>query len=152
VRPILILGIGNILLRDEGVGVRVVEAMAKIKLPPQVEILDGGTGGADLVDVVANRDKVIVVDAMNADSPPGTVYRMAPDDLLEEREASVSLHEIGLMETLHMARLLDCSPGEVVIFGVQPKEVRFDVSLTKEIEDVIPKVIRLILAELDSVT
>ncbi len=70
-RSILILGIGNILLRDEGVGVRVIEQMQTMRLPDDVELVDGGTAGADLLDVLAERRKVIVIDAVQADCEPG---------------------------------------------------------------------------------
>ena len=66
--PIVVLGIGNILLRDEGVGVRVAEQMLSINLPREVEVVDGGTAGADLLDVICNRRKVIIIDAVDADN------------------------------------------------------------------------------------
>ena len=81
-RPILVLGIGNILLRDEGVGVRVIERMLKMRLPDNVELVDGGTAGADLLDVLAERKKVIVIDAVQADCEPGTVLKFTADDLV----------------------------------------------------------------------
>ena len=69
-RPILILGIGNILLRDEGVGVRVIETLQKQKLPDTIDLVDGGTSGADLIDILADRRKVIIVDAVDAGISP----------------------------------------------------------------------------------
>ena len=76
--PILVLGIGNILLCDEGVGVRVIEALQTMELPATVEVFDGATAGVDLLDVLADRRKVIVIDAVQADGPCGAVFRFTP--------------------------------------------------------------------------
>jgi len=73
--PILVLGIGNILLRDEGIGVRVIEALGQQQLPAQVELVDGGTAGADLLDILSDRQVVIIVDAAVFDAPPGTLLK-----------------------------------------------------------------------------
>ncbi len=73
--PVLVLGIGNILLRDEGVGVRVIEKLQLMDLPDGVEVVDGGTAGADLLDVIAEREKVIVIDATDVNAEPGGIVR-----------------------------------------------------------------------------
>jgi hydrogenase maturation protease len=145
-RPILILGIGNILLKDEGIGVRVVQAMQKMELPPDVEICDGGTGGADLLDIIAHRRKLIIIDAADADVEPGTVIKMGANDLAQNKE-SISLHEFGLAETLFAAAQLKCSPKEVVIFGVKPFEVAYGIELTPPIAALVPRLVNLVLAE-----
>ena len=146
-RRTLVLGIGNILLRDEGVGVRVVEAMRRLALGQDIDYIDGGTSGADLLDEVADRPKVIVVDAAKADAAPGTVFRFGVDDLMQGGEHALSLHEFGLLETLMAAKHLGCAPREVVIFGVQPKEVHAGLELSREVAGVLPKVIELVLGE-----
>jgi hydrogenase maturation protease len=150
IAPTLILGIGNILLRDEGVGVHAIEKMMDMELPPDVEILDGGTSGVDLVDPVANRDKLIVIDAMQAGARPGTVYRLSPGDLWRESASAISLHELGLLDTLAAAGHLGCAPGRVVIFGVQPGEVGAGLELSAEVTAALEDVIRLALEEATS--
>lgn len=147
-RPILILGIGNILLRDEGVGVRVIEQMQKMRLPDDVELVDGGTAGADLLDVLAERRKVIVIDAVQADCEPTTVLRFTADDLVRPDGVGMSLHELGLGEALTMARQLGCAPEDVVVFGIKPKDISCGLELSKEIAASIPKVVELVLAEI----
>ena len=147
--PILVLGIGNILLRDEGVGVRVIEAMQGMDLPPGVELVDGGTAGADLLDIIADRCKVIVIDAMDADLEPGTILRLGIDDLANPVDPGLSLHEIGLLETLAMTRHLGCAPGEVVVFGVKPAEVRPGDTLTPTMTAAVPRIVALVRRELD---
>jgi hydrogenase maturation protease len=145
--PVLILGIGNILLRDEGIGVRVIEAMRDVPLPEGVEILDGGTSGADLIDEIADRRKLIVIDAVKTDVEPAAIFRFTDKDLLARTEGTVSLHEFGLVETLLAAKHLGCAPQEVVIYGIQPKEISSGLNLSAEIAAVVPEVIRLVLEE-----
>jgi hydrogenase maturation protease len=147
-RPILVLGIGNILLRDEGVGVRVIEQMQKISLPDDVELVDGGTAGADLLDVLAERRKVIVIDAVQADCEPGTVLRFSADDLTQPDGVGMSLHELGLGEALKMTKQLGCAPEDVVVFGIKPGDISCGLELTEEIAASVPKVIELVLAEI----
>ena len=146
--PILILGIGNILLSDEGVGVRVIEQMQKMHLPDDVEVIDGGTAGADLLDVLAERRKVIVIDAVQADCEPGTVLRFTADDLTQPDGVGMSLHELGLGEALTMTRKLECAPEDVVVFGIKPKDISCGLELSEEIAASVPKVIELVLAEI----
>ena len=145
---ILLLGVGNILLSDEGVGVRVVEAMKEIKLPDNVELLDGGTGAFDLLDVMADRDKVIIIDAVKGGGEPGAVYRFSPDDTKAEVKFLTSVHQISLLDTLSMARITGCSPRDIVIFGIEPREVDWGLELSPEVAAVVPKVIELVLSEL----
>ncbi len=147
-RPVLVLGIGNILLRDEGVGVRVIEQMQKIHLPDDVELVDGGTAGADLLDVLAERRKVIVIDAVQADCEPGTVLRFTADELVRPDGVGMSLHELGLGEALIMTRQLECAPEDVVVFGIKPKDTGCGLELSEEIAALVPKVIELVLAEI----
>jgi hydrogenase maturation protein HypF len=145
--PVLVLGIGNILLRDEGVGVRVIEAMAGKDLPPEIELVDGGTAGADLIDLIADRRKVVVIDAVQAHAEPGTLFRFTPADLVPTEVHAVSLHQVGLLESLSMARQLGVAPQEVVVFAVEPKEVRPGLELTPEIAALVPKIVELVLKE-----
>lgn len=147
-RQILVLGIGNILLRDEGVGVRVIEQMQEMRLPDDVELVDGGTAGADLLDVLADRKKVIVIDAVQADCEPGTVLRFTADDLVRPDGVGVSLHELGLGEALTMTRQLGCAPENVVVFGIKPKATACGLELSDEIAALIPNVIKLVLEEI----
>jgi hydrogenase maturation protease len=142
------LGVGNILLQDEGVGVRTVEAMGSLPLPSNVELFDGATAGLDLLDVLADRKKVIIIDAIKGPYEPGTVLRLGPEDLVPEEAENVSLHDIGLLETLTVAKQLGIAPREVVILGVMPKALGWGLSLSREIDRLLPKLIQLILAEL----
>jgi hydrogenase maturation protease len=146
--PVLILGIGNILLRDEGAGCHVIEALGKMELPESVELLDGGTAGADLVDFICDRQKVIFIDAVQADVEPGSILRMTAADLDANPGQSVSLHEFGIVETLKAAEQLGCAPNEVVIFGVRPEQDSCGTELSEKVAAAVPKAAKLILDEL----
>jgi len=147
--PILVLGIGNILLRDEGVGVRVIERMRGMPpLPEDVELVDGGTAGADLLEVLAERRKVIVIDAVQSECEPGTVLRFTADELVRPDGVGMSLHEVGLGEALIMTEQLGCEPEDVVVFGITPKNIESGLELSEEIAASVPKVIELVLAEI----
>jgi len=148
--PTLVLGVGNILLRDEGIGVRVVEAMAREGAPDGVELFDGATAGLDLLDALAGRRKVIVIDALDADCEPGTVLRLEPEELAPHPAQSVSVHDIGLMETLVVARQLGIAPESVVILGVRPAEVDCGLELSPQIAALVPRIVELVRAELES--
>ncbi|HPD31508.1 MAG TPA: HyaD/HybD family hydrogenase maturation endopeptidase [Phycisphaerae bacterium] len=146
--PILVLGIGNILLRDEGVGVRLIEAMRGMALPPGVELVDGGTAGADLLDIISNRRKVFVIDAVDAGLEPGAILRLHVEDLASAGRPLVSLHEIALTEALAAAQIIGSMPDEVIIWGVQPKSVSPDDTLSEEVASAMPQLIERIIAEL----
>ena len=148
-RPTLVLGLGNILLRDEGVGVRVVQAMEHLTLPPDVELFDGATAGFDLLDVLADRRQVIVIDAISGSSEPGTVLRLSPEDLVPQHAPGVSLHEVGLLEALTMARQLGVAPQEVVILGIKPHDVGCGLDLSPETARLVPRIIELARAEIE---
>jgi len=148
--PVLVLGIGNILLRDDGVGVRVVEAMQTIELPGGVELHDGGTAGVDLIDEVSERSKVIVIDAAQSDEPPGTIFRLTPADFAAQFAPTMSLHQVGLLETLQMTKLLGCAPGEVTVFAVTSKDLAWGDELSDEVAAAIPQAVELVQAEVDA--
>ena len=149
--PVLVLGLGNLLLRDEGVGVHVVEALAPFGPWPRVELADGGTSGLGLVDLLAGREKVIVIDAVAGPWTPGTVIRLGPEDLAPALGGPLSLHEVGLSEALRAVRLLEDSPEEVVLLGVVPDEIGAGLDLSPTIAALLPDVVRLVLDELEMV-
>ena len=128
---ILVLGLGNILLSDEGVGVRIVEALeASHELPGGVEVLDGGTSGMDLLDMVAERDCLIVADAVNADGPAGRVIRLENENIKMLFETRFSPHQLGLSDLLAALRLIDKAPHRVVVIGVVPQNLSLGLDLS----------------------
>jgi hydrogenase maturation protease len=152
-RPeILILGIGNILMADDGVGIRVIERLRSRPLPAGVEVVDGGTSGADLVDILAERRKAIVIDAVDVGADPGTVMRFAGDAWTEHTRQVISLHEVGLGQALSMVKLLGVAPQEMVVFGIQIQCLEPSLELSRPVEEAIGLVVQQVLTELHSVT
>lgn len=146
-KKILILGVGNLILRDEGVGVHAVRELEKRDLPAHVEVIDGGTYLMDLLGVIQEAERIIVIDALKGGGEPGTIYRVKPDDLMAEGERTLSLHQVGLLDVLGMVKQLGGDPHAVII-GVEPKEISWGMELTPEVEAKLPKVIETVLGEL----
>ena len=131
VAGILVLGLGNILTSDEGVGVRMVERLVdRFEIPAGVEIVDGGTCGMELLDQLAGREVLIVADAMRADAAPGTVIRLADEDYRARFRTRVSPHQLGLAEVLASLTLSDEEPRHIVIIGVVPESLELGLELT----------------------
>lgn len=145
----LIIGIGNLILRDEGVGVHAVHALAGQPIPNGVEVIDGGTALIELLPKICEAKRVIVIDAVRGGGMPGTVYRVTPAELMVDAERTLSLHQVGLLEVLGMVRQLGGDP-EVVIIGVEPKEISWGMELTPEVAAQLPQVVEAVLAELDN--
>ncbi len=143
---ILIVGIGNLLCRDEGIGVHVIQEMKSMKLPEHIELLDIGTSTMDLISYLEGVKKLIVVDALKAGGRPGTIYKCTPDDLLPGEEGPISLHEVGLLETLNMSRKMGMEIHTVII-GVEPKVFDWGMELSEEVKNKIPAIIEAVLKE-----
>jgi len=146
--PVLVLGVGNILMGDEGIGVRVIESLKESRLPDGVELFDGGTASLELLSAFSNRKKLIVVDAIKGGQESGAVYRFNFEDLTYQREFATSLHQLGIIDTLSQARILGCLPEEVIIIGVEPARITPGLELSPEMTAVMPKVKEAILKEL----
>ena len=155
---ILVLGVGNILCRDEGVGVRIAERLQQEPLPGNVEVMDGGTAGLDvLLSAIEEVDKLIVIDALRAGKEPGTIYKAHLKIKEKDRimqvfsdggRSKISLHQVGLFEALGIAEKLGCAPGEIVIIGVEPGEVDYGLELTEQVRRKLPEIIEKVLEEI----
>ncbi len=147
---ITILGVGNILLSDEGVGVRVVERLnQRYDFPDNVQLLDGGVLGVRLMGVIGNTDFLIVVDAVKNQHPPGTLYRLADDEVPRRVLAKQSMHQLDLPEVLALCSAIDKNP-HVVVVGVEPEDITtMDVKLTSTIVAKVDEMMKMVLAELD---
>ena len=122
-KQILILGVGNLLFTDEGVGVRVAEALQdRYEFPENVKVVDGGTLGMNLLGVVSDVDHLIVVDAVRNGGDPGTLYRLAGEEIPKRILAKNSLHQVDLLEALTCCQALDKVP-ETVILGIEPEDI-----------------------------
>ena len=146
---VLILGLGNPLLGDEGVGVRVIQELNELELLDGVVAIEGGTTGLGLISLMEGYQRVIIVDAADMGHPPGRVVRFTPSEAqFETAQGPLSLHQIGLGEVLSLANALEIVPAELVIVGIQPKRIEAEVGLSREVEEAIPQIVKMILDEL----
>jgi hydrogenase maturation protease len=144
----VVLGVGNLLLSDEGVGVHVVKRLSEMSLPPEVEVFDGGVAGLGLMNLIMDADRLIVIDAVKGGADPGSIYRFGPEDLTEYAEGlTLSVHEIGILEAIRLSDLLGYTPRTTVI-GIEPKSIDTGMELSQEIREKIPRIIELVLDEL----
>jgi len=139
-----IIGVGNLLLKDEGIGVQVVQALEKQGIEG-VKLIDGGTS-PDFPFLVQGLRKLLVVDAVRLGGQPGTVYRVPLSELELEPEAKLSLHEVGLIENLKLAQTLG-GPSEVTIIGVEPAEIGWGLGLSPVLREKFPRILALVLEE-----
>jgi hydrogenase maturation protease len=149
---IAILGIGNLLLKDEGVGVHLVQKLAGIVNNANVKIIDAGTYPDFLSLVEDSTDKLIIVDAVKTGDRPGTIYRFSYDDIDLDAVAPVSLHEMGVLDSLKTMALFNRQPKSTVVIGIEPRTIDFGLELSPEIEDKLPGMIELILKEIEETT
>jgi hydrogenase maturation protease len=146
--PKLFIGLGHVLRRDDGLGVRAAEVMASLSLPADVEVFDAGLGGWGLADVIERRDLVVVADAIDAGDEPGAIYRCPPDSLTPNVRGTLSLHDVHLLEALEKTRALGTAPQRVVILAVQIGDDSTGIGLTPAVERALDHVLVLGLREL----
>lgn len=142
------VGVGNLLLKDEGIGVHIAHALQQIDVPHGTKIIDGGTS-PDLPYYLKDIDKLIIIDAVKAGGKPGMIYRFHTHDLNIESEGIISLHELGLAQSLKMMRLMGNAPKETVIIGIEPKEIDWGTELSAELQQKIPEIINIVLSEIN---
>ncbi len=147
---ILILGIGNLLFTDEGFGVHVMQQLdSEYDFDDNVMAVDGGVLGLNLISVISDADKLIVIDAVKDRQPPGTLYRIDKEGIPERIRAKNSLHQVDFLETLAVCQALEIHP-ETVIFGVEPEDIEsFGIELSKTTASKVDKMIEMVLLELD---
>lgn len=148
---ITILGVGNILLRDEGVGVRVIEELKKNYIfPENVRIVDGGTQGLWLLSTIQESDHLIIVDAVLGGGAPGSFYRLERADLPKGLRVKQSAHDSDLVEALNLCSLVEKEPKTVVVIGIEPLDISpFGLDLSPEIEKKIDDIMGMVITEVN---
>jgi len=149
VKNVLVLGVGNVLLRDEGVGIRAVgELGRRFCLGEGVELLDGGTAGIELLRFLEGKEHLILIDAIRAGHPPGTVLRVEGEDVPKTFTERISPHQIGISDVLASALLTDALPRSIVLFGVEPADLTTGIELSPVVEAALDKLVGAVAAEL----
>lgn len=146
---IIVLGVGNILLSDEGVGVRAVEKLQRdFILPVGVEVIDGGTTGMEMLEDLAGADHILIVDAVRSGNAPASIVRLAGEQVPVFFRTKLSPHQIGLSDVLATLVLTGEQPGGVTVIGVEPVSLETAMALSPQVEAVLPEVVSLVVDEL----
>lgn len=151
-KKVLLLGVGNLLLGDEGIGIHLVREMREQRLPDYVKLVDGGTAGMDLLYWLETAGYAVIVDCVEAGEKPGTIFRIPADALnLKPKGKLLSLHELNLGEVLFLAKEMNKLPP-TIIFGVQPGIIGCGTELSPDVQKVLPQLVELIKKELLEIT
>lgn len=145
---VLILGLGNLLMTDDALGPRAVAALGRFSFPPEVEVVDGGTLGLDLLPRLEGVEKLLIIDALEMDSAPGTVFRLHGAEVPRALAGKVSVHQMGVSDLLAVAELQGNLPPELVVWGVQPASVEVGLELSPQVAGAMEEVVAGIVGEL----
>lgn len=139
-RRVVLLGVGNILLSDEGVGVRIVEAFAaQHMLPDWVQVLDGGTCAMEMLEELENLDLLVIADCVRVGAQPGELVMLDGDRVPAFFRTRLSPHQVGLSDVLATLQLTGRAPRKLVVLGVQPVSMALGMSLTEPVEARVPE-------------
>ena len=147
---IVVIGVGNLLMKDEGIGIHAVQELQAIDLPPDVKLIDGGTS-PDLISYTRAGDKMIIIDAARAGGEPGAIYRFKPEDIAAGKGSLNSAHEMGVVENLNLMTFTGNKPAEVVIIGIEPAVIDWGMELSPQLEKRLPEIIKAVLKEIQAV-
>ncbi|PJG83679.1 HyaD/HybD family hydrogenase maturation endopeptidase [Caviibacterium pharyngocola] len=145
----LILGVGNILLSDEGIGVYAVQALEKDPIfSPHFDIVDGGTCGMELLDIMANRDHIIIVDAVLANKTPGEIIVLYDEQVPTFFSRKISPHQLGICDVLSALKLTDEFPRNLCLIGIQPESFEPAIGLSALLQQRLPDIRTQIIEQL----
>ena len=148
-KRIVVLGVGNILRGDDGLGVHAVELLRREALPPRVALLDAGTMGIDLLYLIEDADYAIIIDALDAGAEPGATFRIPWEAIADHEPAAqvASLHDYNLVTVLALAKKLGKMP-QVVIYGVQPENTELGYAMSEAVTGALPGLVQSVKAEI----
>lgn len=145
----LVLGIGNLLIGDEGVGcTTAAEINRRFQLPPDVECIDGGTAGFELLGLIDGREHLILIDALKDDRAPGTVIMVEGEQVPQAFLARTTPHQLGICDVLAAARLTDSLPAHLTLYGIEPKQLEVGIGLSPEVSAGMEKTIDAVIEQL----
>ena len=148
-QQITVLGLGNILMQDEGIGVYIINLLKNnFIFEPVIEIIDGGTTGTDLLPYFENSERVLIIDAVNFEKYPGYIETIKNDDILATITAKTSMHHLGLSDILSVIKLLEIQPTEICLVGVQPVTIEVGLDVSDEIKNISEKILETVIAML----
>lgn len=150
-KGISVLGLGNLLMQDEGIGVHIANLLIdKYTFSPEIQIIDGGTTGTDLLPYFEDSEKVLIVDAVNFEKEPGYIDIIKNEDILTTITSKISLHHLGLSDVLSVIKLLNISPKEITLIGIQPFKMELGMEVSEEMRGLLNQITDLVLKNLKS--
>ena len=146
--PLLVLGLGNLLCGDDGAGAVAVHLLERsYRVPEGALVLDGGTLGLSLLPYLEQAEQAILVDAVRASEPPGTLLRLEGDDVAPAVAERLSVHQVGVVDLLDAARWRGRLPKRLVLLGVVPESLALGVGRTPAVEAALPALVEAVVAE-----
>ncbi|RKX96701.1 MAG: hydrogenase [Spirochaetes bacterium] len=146
-KRIAVVGVGNILMGDEGFGVRVIQYLKEKSIPNNVSLIDAGTWFFNIAGSLTDFDRVIVVDIAKGGKDPGTIYRFYEKDIKSNSEESISLHDFGVIESLNLERLVRKMPDDIIFYGIEPERIELSMDLSDKLKPLVQKVAEEIIKE-----
>lgn len=145
---LLILGLGNVLCGDDGLGVAAAAQLDRqYRLPDGVQLMDGGTLGLSLLHYVSQPDALIIVDAIQADGPPGTFVRLTGDEVAPAIESRLSVHQVGVADLLDGLRWTASGPSQIVLLGLVPGSIELELGRSPAVARALPRLVEAVVIE-----
>ncbi|MBF0467634.1 MAG: HyaD/HybD family hydrogenase maturation endopeptidase [Desulfamplus sp.] len=146
-KKLLVLGVGNILMMDEGIGVHAVHELLKDDWPEEMDLIDGGTFTQDIFYLFVEYEKILVLDVVRGGKEPGTIYRLTENDLRQNQKQTLSLHDIDLLDSLSMTRMAGKTPA-LHVLGIEPETINWNMELTPTLARLFPDYVELARQEI----
>lgn len=147
-RPLLILGLGNVLCGDDGLGIAALaELERRYRVPEGVELMDGGTLGLALLHHLLAAEEVILVDAVRADAPPGRLVRLHGEEVAPAVESRLSVHQVGVADLMDGLRWLGCGPTRMTLLGMVPETIELGLGRSPAVRRALPELVEAIADE-----
>lgn len=148
-KDLIVLGLGNVLCGDDGVGVEAVWLLRQsYELPPEVRLLDGGTLGLALMSEIAGASAVLLVDAIRDDGPPGTLVRLRGEEVAPAARSRLSVHQIGVTDLLDGLRLVGAYPESLMLIGLVPETLELGIGYSPAVAAALPGLVAAVAAEI----
>jgi len=146
-KKLLVLGVGNILMMDEGIGVHAVHELLKEEWPEEMDLIDGGTFTQDIFYLFVEYEKILVLDIVIGGQTAGTIYRLTENDLRQNQKQTLSLHDIDLLDSISMARMTGKQP-ELHVLGIEPETINWNMGLTPTLARLFPHYLEIARQEI----
>ena len=145
---VAVIGIGNVIMADEGAGVEALKLIEERGCPGEVELIDAGTAFFAIVSDLKDYEKLIILDVVRGGRPAGTVYRFVMDDV-KGGDVLVSLHDLGVVDALRMELLVGKVPEDIVFFGIEPEKVELSIGLSPPVRKGLDHLVDMVMEELE---